>query len=116
MASGLADEHRHALGRGIPQAEDERLFGRGLSAACLSWAVIRLQRFPVLDARVRGDNSRLQLFATLEAAAHTALGCGSLPHLTGRVRRIATTLRSRWPDADQGFTDQTRFPPHRPRG
>ncbi|MFE6764553.1 hypothetical protein [Streptomyces sp. NPDC057689] len=58
VASGLADEHRHALARGIPQAEDDRLFGRGLSAACLSWAVIRRQRFPVLDARVLGDNRR----------------------------------------------------------
>ncbi|MFF8717643.1 hypothetical protein ACF07T_40615 [Streptomyces sp. NPDC015184] len=116
MASGLADQHRHALARGIPQAEDDRLFGRGLSAACLSWAVIRLQRFPALDARVRGDNSRLQLVATLEAAARTALGCGSLPHLAGWVRRIAAMLRSRWPDADQDFTDQTRFPPYRPRG
>ncbi|MEU8509541.1 hypothetical protein AB0C40_33615 [Streptomyces brevispora] len=116
VASGLADEHRRALARGIPQAEDDRLFGRGPAAACLSWALIRLQRVPVLDVRAQGDDSRLQLVATLEAATRTAAGCGPLPHLAGWVSRIATVLRSRRPDADQDLSDRTRFPPYRPRG
>lgn len=116
VASGLADQHRHALAQGIAQAQDDRLFGRGLAAACLSWALIRLRRLPVLDARPRGDAGRSQLVATLEAAARTADDRSSLPHLAGWVRRIAATLRSRRPDADQDFTDPEHFPPYRPRG
>ncbi|WP_328865432.1 hypothetical protein [Streptomyces sp. NBC_00304] len=116
VASGLAGRHRHALAQGVPQAEDDRLFGFGLAAACLSWALIRLRRFPALDARARGDESRSQLVATLEAAARTASNHSSLPHLAGWADRIAATLRSRWPDADQDFTDPVRFPPYRRRG
>lgn len=116
VASGLAGRHRHALAQGVPQAEDDRLFNLGLAAACLSWALIRLRRFPALDARSRGDESRSQLVATLEAAARTACDHSSLPHLAGWTGRIAATLRSRWPDADQDFTDPDRFPPYRRRG
>ncbi|MFD0351037.1 hypothetical protein ACFQ0M_43425 [Kitasatospora aburaviensis] len=114
-ATGLADHYRHALVRGIPEAEDDRRYGHGLAAACTSWALIRLQRFAVLDTRSPGDPSRPQLIATLEAAARTAAIHNALPHLTTWTHRIAALLRRRWPDADQDFTDPARFPPYRAR-
>ncbi|MEU0631712.1 hypothetical protein [Streptomyces sp. NPDC005989] len=113
--TGLADQYRRALARGIPAAEDDRRYGDGLAAACVSWALVRLQRFALLDTRPPGGHSRLQLVATLEAAAHTAQSCRTLPHLTSWIRRIATVLRHRWPDADQDFADPARFPPYRSR-
>ncbi|WP_406527706.1 hypothetical protein [Streptomyces sp. I8-5] len=113
--TGLADQYRRALARGIPEAEDDRRYGRGLAAACVSWTLIRLRRFALLDTRPPGDHSRLQLVATLEATARTAQTCRTLPHLTSWIRRIAAVLRHRWPDADQDFADPTRLPPYRAR-
>jgi aminoglycoside/choline kinase family phosphotransferase len=114
-ATGLADHYRRALARGIPEAEDDRRYGDGLAAACVSWALVRLGRFAQLDTRSPGDHSRLQLIATLEAAAHTAETHRALPHITGWIRRIAAVLRRRWPDANQDFADSERFPPYQPR-
>ncbi|MFE1932798.1 integrase core domain-containing protein [Streptomyces sp. NPDC059474] len=113
--TGLADHYRHALSHGIPEAEDDQRYGDGLAAACVSWALVRLQRLPLLDTRSPGDHSRLQLIATLEAAAHTAQSHRALPHLTAWIRRIAAVLRRRWPDADQDFIDPAGFPPYRAR-
>ncbi|MFH8517077.1 hypothetical protein ACH4CE_18655 [Streptomyces gelaticus] len=113
--TGLADQYRHALARGIPEANDDRRYGNGLAAACVSWALVRPQRFALLDTRSPGDHSRLQLIATLEAAARTAETYQALPHLTAWVRRLAIILRRRWPDADQDFADSTRFPPYQAR-
>ncbi|MFC8348118.1 phosphotransferase [Streptomyces sp. NPDC057280] len=110
--TGLADAYRRALARGIPEAEDDRRYGDGLAAACVSWMLVRLHRFALLDARSPGDHSRLQLIATLEAAARTAQTFRTLPHLTSWIRRVAAVLRQRWPDADQDFADSTRFPPY----
>ncbi|MEV6700460.1 hypothetical protein AB0M68_25405 [Streptomyces sp. NPDC051453] len=113
--TGLADQYRHALARGIPEAEDDRRYGDGLAAACMSWALVRLQRLAQLDTRSPDDPSRLQLVATLEAAAHTAETYRALPHGCGWMRRIAAVLRRRWPDADQDLDESERFPPYRPR-
>ncbi|MGW7689057.1 hypothetical protein ACWGMA_09305 [Streptomyces asiaticus] len=113
--TGLADQYRRALALGIPEAEDDQRYGKGLAAACVSWALVRLQRFPLLDARPPGEHSRLQLIATLEAAAHTSQTHQALPHLTAWIRRIAAVLRRRWPDADHDFTDPAEFPPYRAR-
>ncbi|WP_255951854.1 phosphotransferase [Streptomyces odontomachi] len=115
-AAGLADQYRSALAHGIPEAEDDRRYGDGLAAACVSWALVRLQRFARLDTRPPGDHSRLQLVATLEATAHTAETHRALPHVTGWIHRTATALRHRWPDANQDLADSGRFPPYRPRG
>ncbi|WP_393053293.1 phosphotransferase [Streptomyces sp. LN549] len=114
-ATGLADQYRCALARGIPAAEDDRRYGDGLAAACVSWMLVRLQRFALLDTRSPGDHSRLQLIATLEAAARTAQTYRTMPHLTSWISRIAAELRHRWPDADQDFADSARFPPYRAR-
>lgn len=113
--TGLADHYRRALARGIPEAEDDRRYGDGLAAACVSWVLVRLQRFALLDTRSPGDRSRLQLIATLEAAAHTAEIHRALPHLTAWIRRVAAVLRRRWPDADQDLADSARFPPYQAR-
>ncbi|MEU4539592.1 hypothetical protein AB0G15_32530 [Streptosporangium sp. NPDC023825] len=113
IATGLEAGYRRALARGVPEADDDRLFGFGLAAACLTWAAGRLTRFPTLDARVPGENSRLQLIFTLDAAAWTAENHRALPHLAGWARRAAQALRRRWPDAD---VDRATYPAYTPRG
>jgi hypothetical protein len=114
-AAGLADEYRRALARGVPEAQDDRHYGFALASACMHWALLRLHRFAVLDARAPGGHSRLQLVETLESAARTAAAHRALPHLAGWARRTAHALRRRWPDADLDLTDRARFPPYSPR-
>jgi hypothetical protein len=114
-ATGLADQYRRALAGGVPAAEDDRRYGFALAAACMSWALVRLRRFGVLDTRAPGDHSRLQLVETLESAARTAEAHRALPHLAGWTRRTADVLRRRWPDADLDLNDWTRFPPYSSR-
>jgi aminoglycoside phosphotransferase (APT) family kinase protein len=113
---GLADQHRRALAQGVPEAQDDRLYGFGLATACASWALLRLQRFATLDERPPGDHSRLQLVETLESAARTATVHRSLPALSGWLRSVAATLRTRWPDTDLDLTDPVLLPPYTPRG
>jgi hypothetical protein len=110
-----ADHYRRALAGGVPEAEDDRRYGSGLAAACLSWAIVRLHRFASVDARVPGDRSRPQLVETLEAAARTAENHRTFPHLTSWARRTADLLRRRWPDADLDFTNPTAFPSYTAR-
>ena len=114
-AAGLADEYRRALARGVPEAQDDRRYGFALAAACMSWVLVRLQRWTLLDARAPGDHSRPQLVETLESAARTAEAHRAVPHLAGWARRTADVLRRRWPDADLDLTDPARFPPYTPR-
>ena len=99
----------------MPEAQDDRRYGFALASACMRWALLRLHRFAVLDARVPGDHSRLQLVETLESAARAAEAHRALPHLAGWARRTADTLRRRWPDADLDLTDRAKFPPYSPR-
>jgi aminoglycoside phosphotransferase (APT) family kinase protein len=113
--TSLADQYRRALARGMPEAQDDRRYGFALAAACMSWALLRLHRFAVLDTRAAGDRSRLQLVETLESAARTAEAHRALPHLAGWVRRTAGVLRRRWPDADLDPGDWAKFPPYSPR-
>lgn len=115
IATGLAEHYRRALADGVPEAEDDRRYGSGLAAACLSWAIVRLHRFASVDARPPGDRSRPQLVATLEGAARTAESYRAFPHLTSWTRRTADLLRRRWPDADLDFTNPTAFPPYTAR-
>lgn len=75
-----------------PEAEDDRRYGFGLAAACMSWAIIRLQRFVLLDTRAPGDDSRPQLVEPLEAAACTATAHRAFP-LTSWALRTADLLR-----------------------
>jgi hypothetical protein len=112
VASGLADVHRAALAAGVPQAADDRRYGFALAAACLAFALVRLERLPRLDARPPGDPSRPQLVATLEAAARTADARRALPRLAGWAHRTAARLRHRWPDAD---LDPAALAPYTPR-
>jgi hypothetical protein len=109
IATGLADRYRRALADGVPEAEDDRRYGFGLAAACISWAIVHLHRFASLDNRAPGDGSRLQLVETLEAAAHTSDIHRALPHLAASVRRSAGQLHRRWSDADLDFTDPAAF-------
>lgn len=103
VADGLEDAYRRALTEGIPEAADDEMFGRGLAAACLAFATERLSRFPRLDARPRGDDSRAQMISTLESAANTAEDLRSFPELAGWARAVAAVLRRRWPDAHRDF-------------
>ncbi|MEV1171479.1 hypothetical protein [Nonomuraea sp. NPDC049784] len=107
-----AEVYRRALAAGVPQAEDERRYGLALAAACVAFALAGLRRLPVLDARPSGDDSRTQLVAILEAAAHTAQTHRALPQLAGLCRHLAEALRRRWPDTD---VDITALAPYTPR-
>jgi Phosphotransferase enzyme family len=113
MTTGLEFEYRSALSRTVPQAADDRLFGFGLAAACMAFAIERLHRFPVLDSRPPGDHSRLNRIAALESAAAVAESHGALRHLTGWVRRLAEVLRRRWPDADVDLAAYDAYTPRR---
>ncbi|XVQ07547.1 hypothetical protein ACQP1W_33795 [Spirillospora sp. CA-255316] len=107
-----AHAYRRALAAGVPQAEDERRYGTALAAACVAFALSRLQRLPLLDTRPPGDDSRVQLVATLEATARTVQTHQALPQLAGLCRHLSEALRRRWPDAD---VDITALPPYAPR-
>ncbi|MEV4894654.1 hypothetical protein AB0K48_35235 [Nonomuraea sp. NPDC055795] len=89
---------RTALARGVPEAEDNRLFGYGLAAAAAVWTAIRANELRKREAREPGDDSRLQLVAGLEAGARTAAEV--FPHFAGWCRSTAEVLRRRWPDTD----------------
>lgn len=115
VALGVADRYRSALARGIPEAEDDRLYGFGLTAACIWWALQRLRRFPKLDARLPGDGSRPQLVETLEAAARAGGERRAFPQTTGWLRSIAEHLRRRWPDADLDLSGPAAMAPYSPR-
>ncbi|GAA4994100.1 phosphotransferase [Actinopolymorpha pittospori] len=109
----LEDAFRLALCAAVPEAADDGLFGLGMSAACVARAVRRLNRFRLLDGRAPGDNSRVQMVATLESAADIAEHHRCLPDLRGWVRDVAGMLRRRWPDAD---VDLASMPAYTPRG
>jgi hypothetical protein len=113
ITTGLEVEYRAALSRTVPQAADDRLFGFGLAAACMAFAIERLHRFPVLDGRPPGDHSRLNRIAALESAAAVAESHGALRHLTSWVRRLVEVLRRRWPDADVDLTAYDAYTPRR---
>lgn len=113
IATGLEVEYRAALSRTVPQAADDRLFGFGLAAACMAFAIERLHRFPLLDGRPPGDHSRPQQIATLDSAAAVAESHGALRHLTGWARGLVEVLRRRWPDADVDLTAYDAYTPRR---
>ena len=108
----LEDAYRRALSEGVAEAQDDRRFGAGLAAASLAWACDRLSRFALVDSRAAGDDSRVQLVATLEAAAGVAHRHRAFPQLAGWQERAAQWLRRRWPDAD---VDLAALRPYTPR-
>lgn len=99
-APELESVYRLLLQETVPEAADDSLFGLGIAAACLGMALHRFHRFPLLDTRPSGDESRVQMVCTLESAALAAQRHGALPNLAEWVRGIAVALRRRWPDAD----------------
>jgi Phosphotransferase enzyme family len=111
IAGELTALYRRRVAPSIPEAGDDRRFGAGLAATCLAHAFERLNRFPVVDARAPGDNSRVQLVATLESAAAVAAGRYGFPRLAGWTRRVATFLRKRWSDADVDLSGFRSFAP-----
>jgi hypothetical protein len=112
VAEGTETEFRRALSDVIPQAQDDKRFGAAMAAACLAFAVIRLHRFPKLDARETGDPGKLQLISTLEAAGRAAELHRSLPHLRGWLFDVAEALRQSWPESD---IDLATYAPYTPR-
>ena len=112
LSADLEDAYRRALSRGVPEANDDRLFGFGMAACCLAEALDRFNRFPQLDPRKPGDHSRLQMVATLESAVAVARRHGALLELASWTERLAHWLRRRWPDAD---VDLAAYPPYAPR-
>ncbi|MGH6958039.1 MAG: hypothetical protein ACREEW_15340 [Caulobacteraceae bacterium] len=112
FCADLEDAYRKTLSVGTPRADDDRVFGMAMAAACLAYALDRLGRFRLLDARAPGEGSRVQMVSTLEAAASVARRHRSLIHLAGWADRVAGWLRARWPDAD---ADLSAYRPYTPR-
>lgn len=111
-ATGVEATYRGALAEGVPEAEDDKLYGRGVAVASLAFAVARLHRLRRLDGRPSGHRSRLQMVSTLESAAVAATAHRSLPRLAAWARDVAARLRARWPDAD---VDLSLLRPYRRR-
>ena len=113
VADGLEAAYRGVLAEAVPEIEDERRFGFGLSACCLSFALgSRFHRLEKLRTRAAGDDSRVQLVSVLESAAHVAECHRALPHLRGWARTIAAALRGSWPETD---VDLSRYPKYTAR-
>jgi hypothetical protein len=112
VSDGTERVYREALARGVPEAQDDRAFGFGLSIACLAMALERLHRLSRLDARPAGEPSRMQMISTIESAAGVAERHRTLPNLAGWLRLGAHSLRRRWPDTDVEFA---KYPPYTPR-
>ena len=112
VTRGLEADYREVLSSVVPEAADDDLYGSGIAAACLAFAVERLHRFPYVDRRTPGHLSRVQMISTLESAADTATAHGSFPHLAGWARTVADLLRRRWRDAD---VDPRRYRSYTPR-
>ncbi len=110
IAGGLEAAYRQALCPAVPEAGDDRHFGMGIAAASLAYAIMRLSRISILDARPPGERSRAQRVAALEQAAAVAEAHRTLTHLSGWARSAAEALRQRWPDTDIDF-DTTRYVP-----
>ena len=100
LADGTEHAYRSTLASSLPEVEDDALYGRGVAAACLTWALLRLGRLRVLDERGPGHESRTQMVSTLEAAARTAERFACFLALSGWLRTLEDRLRRRWPDAD----------------
>jgi hypothetical protein len=100
---GTEDAYRATVCDAIPEVADDRRYGLGVGSAALAWALVRLSRLGLLDGRPPGEQSRLQMVATLESAAATAERFGVHPHLAGWARRAADRLRRRWPETDVDF-------------
>jgi hypothetical protein len=109
----LEAAYRTALAAGVPAASDDAWFGRELAAATLAYACDRLTRFPLLDTRPAGDGSRLQMLATLEAAAGVARRWRQWAPAAGWTERAAAWLRHRWLETD---IDLAAIVPYAPRG
>jgi hypothetical protein len=99
-ADGTEDAYRATVSEAIPEVGDDPRYGMGVGSAVLVYALFRLTRLDLLDGRAPGEDSRLQMVSTLEAAAATAMRFGVHPHLASWARRAADRLRRRWPDAD----------------
>ena len=112
LCADLEAAYRTALAQGVPEAEDDRGFGRGMAAACLAFALDRLSRYALVDGRPTGDASRVQLVSTLESAAIVALGHRAFPTVSGWAERAAAWLRRRWPETD---VDLGALAPYTPR-
>jgi hypothetical protein len=108
---GTEDAYRAAVVDTIPEVADDQRYGMGVSSAALCYALFRLARLDRLDGRPPGEDSRLQMVATLEAAAATASRFHVHPNLVGWARGTADRLRRRWPDADIDLGAMSSYAP-----
>lgn len=114
VASGLEETYRRELAAAVPHVEDDRCFGLGLVASCMTRAIHRASGLEKMARRPAGDRSRVQMVAILERAAEASVAHGAVfPALRSWCLHAADALRRQWPDTD---VDLAALPPYTPRG
>ncbi len=99
----LTEEYRRQLAQWLPEADDDRLFARGLLAACAAWLAVLCSLLPsVADHdRMWGRTTWRQRIVTgLADFAATAAELGALAALGDVATAMERELRRRWPEED----------------
>ncbi|HEX6287219.1 MAG TPA: phosphotransferase [Acidimicrobiia bacterium] len=105
----LEASYREAIAAGIPQAEDDALFGRHLTAACGHWALNRWRaawrdhpsaapsREPPAEAVVRGSRS---LWLVIDGFVAAVDEFGEFEALADALCRFRARATARWPELE----------------
>ncbi len=92
-----------ALVKGIPQAADDKLFYKGVVAACTFWFLQRLEWWPLIrilgqDQQLTISTARQELLLRTEMLANTIAEFGNFPALEATVNQMWTKLQTLWPE------------------
>lgn len=97
--------YRAELVRGCPAAGDNKLFGQGLVAACITWTLSFHQFMRPLEKMLHEDRSivalsdRQRFLLYLNSAASTSDEFRCMPATGAMLRAIADKLAELWPEA-----------------
>jgi hypothetical protein len=97
----LEGEYRYELAKGLPEAEDDRRFYRGMTEACAYWFIWTANRH--LREALRFDSAwgistlRQRFIFWSAVLAETSRDMGSLPALGGFAARLHDLLQAEWP-------------------
>jgi hypothetical protein len=117
IAEAIQAAYREELARGCPEALDDASYKRGLAAACVAWTIVRMARVAKVEAGPDREpwplvppdwtgplpvrSRRRQLVAIIETCIASTRHAGTLEAFATWCERIASALRSRWPEATE---------------